>query len=152
MASPPGSPEDDSLLAEGLHGVSLDGAAPSGALSPEGDGLEGRRWGEADALSKSFTLARRAEPMWLPRVECGAPEEPGVEYASVDDFRDPAVIYKGRQSEVAVTTCNATGNQVVLKSYVKEKMRQRHYKNVQREIEILRMMTCEGCCAPSWGV
>ena len=68
----------------------------------------------------------------------------GVAYSSVDDFSGRVEIYRGRHSVVWNAVCRATRRPLILKGYVKEKMTERNFHQVRREIRLMRAIDWEG--------
>mmetsp|Transcript_8120 Transcript_8120/g.23299 ORF Transcript_8120/g.23299 Transcript_8120/m.23299 type:complete len:377 (+) Transcript_8120:691-1821(+) len=67
-----------------------------------------------------------------------------VTYSSIMDFRGMKEIYRGRHSVVWRCQCRATKLPLVLKGYVKEKMRVRHFQQVSREIALMQKCVTAG--------
>ena len=61
-----------------------------------------------------------------------------VVYSSIMDFKGMKEIYRGRHSVVWRCQCRATKVPLVVKGYVKEKMRVRHFQQVAREVGLMQ--------------
>ena len=68
----------------------------------------------------------------------------GLEYGSLLDFKSMKEVYRGRHSVVWRCQCKRTKLPVVVKGYVKEKMRIRHFQQVAREVSLMQKCRVAG--------
>lgn len=61
-----------------------------------------------------------------------------IDYGSITDFVNMVELYRGRHSVVWRCTCKRSRQPLVVKGYVKEKMRERHYGQVAREVVLMQ--------------
>lgn len=67
-----------------------------------------------------------------------------VEYSSILDFKAMKEVYRGRHSIVWRCQCKRTKDPLVVKGYVKEKMRVRHFQQVSREVSLMQKCRVAG--------
>uniref|UniRef100_A0A061QZC9 Protein kinase domain-containing protein n=1 Tax=Tetraselmis sp. GSL018 TaxID=582737 RepID=A0A061QZC9_9CHLO len=75
---------------------------------------------------------------------CGTCSERRVEYMSILDFKAMQEVYRGRHSVVWRCRCRRTKAPLVVKGYVKERMRERHFQQVAREVCLMQQCRVAG--------